>query len=341
MNARQWLDVYANKLGTSAPSTDEFTAVLDLAGEAAHSSERVRGPGGLLAGGEGRDRTRGGVRASARGERSRWLIASTKWWCSGPRDSRGADRRVPRAPRAPRSAVALAGRNHAKLEQVRSRLAVIESTSADLTLLRGRRGRPGLDPGGGGGDEVVITTVGPYLLYGEPLVAACAAAGTDYVDLTGEPEFVDRMWLRYHERARETGARIVHSCGFDSIPYDLGALFTVQQLPEGVPIRSRDSCRRRAPSRAGRITRPSTRLEVAPGRAAARERRPREPRPDGATREGIAGQAPPRPSGRRMGAPVSDDRPADRLALGPRRCDALRPGLQLQPLPGRQTIAGS
>jgi short subunit dehydrogenase-like uncharacterized protein len=69
------------------------------------------------------------------------------------------------------------------------------------------------------------------------LVSACAAAGTDYVDLTGEPEFVDRMWLGYHEQAVESGARIVHSCGFDSIPYDLGAQFTVEQLPEGVPIR--------------------------------------------------------------------------------------------------------
>jgi short subunit dehydrogenase-like uncharacterized protein len=83
---------------------------------------------------------------------------------------------------------------------------------------------------------VVITTVGPYIRYGEALVAACAAAGTDYVDLTGEPEFVDRMWLGYHEQAVASGARIVHSCGFDSIPYDLGVQFTVEQLPEGVPI---------------------------------------------------------------------------------------------------------
>ena len=50
--------------------------------------------------------------------------------------------------------------------------------------------------------RVVITTVGPYIKYGEPVVAACAAAGTDYVDLTGEPEFVDLMWLRYHEQAQ-------------------------------------------------------------------------------------------------------------------------------------------
>src|SRR5207248_7827962 len=85
--------------------------------------------------------------------------------------------------------------------------------------------------------KVVITTVGPYIHYGEPLVAACAAAGTAYVDLTGEPEFVDLMWLRHHEQAERTGARIVHSCGFDSIPYDLGALYAVNQLPESVPIR--------------------------------------------------------------------------------------------------------
>ncbi len=85
--------------------------------------------------------------------------------------------------------------------------------------------------------RVVITTVGPYIHYGEPVVAACAAVGTHYVDLTGEPEFVDLMWLRHHEQAERTGARIVHSCGFDSIPYDLGAFYTVGELPEQVPIK--------------------------------------------------------------------------------------------------------
>jgi Uncharacterized conserved protein len=73
---------------------------------------------------------------------------------------------------------------------------------------------------------VVLSTVGPFLRYGEPLVAACAAAGTDYADITGEPEFVDRCWLRYHEAALASGARLVHCCGFDSIPADLGAFFT-------------------------------------------------------------------------------------------------------------------
>ena len=86
---------------------------------------------------------------------------------------------------------------------------------------------------------MLITTVGPYLQHGEPFVAACAAAGTDYVDLTGEPEFVDRMYLAHHAAAERTGARIVHACGFDSIPHDLGAQFTVEQLPEDVPLQVR------------------------------------------------------------------------------------------------------
>jgi short subunit dehydrogenase-like uncharacterized protein len=128
---------------------------------------------------------------------------------------------------------ALAGRNMEKLQQVRTRLgpgaADVSLLSADVTDVGSLRELAEAT-------RVVITTVGPYIRYGEALVAACAAAGTDYVDLTGEPEFVDRMWLGYHEQAVASGARIVHSCGFDSIPYDLGVQFTVEQLPEGVPI---------------------------------------------------------------------------------------------------------
>jgi short subunit dehydrogenase-like uncharacterized protein len=128
---------------------------------------------------------------------------------------------------------ALAGRSQSKLESVRSRLgsdqegrALIEADVNDPDSIRAMAEST----------KVVITTVGPYINYGEPLVAACAAAGTDYVDLTGEPEFVDLMWLRHHEQAKQTGARLVHSCGFDSIPYDLGVLFTVSELPEGAPM---------------------------------------------------------------------------------------------------------
>ena len=131
--------------------------------------------------------------------------------------------------------------------------------------------------------KVVITTVGPYIHYGEPVVAACAAAGTHYVDLTGEPEFVDLMWLRHHEQAQRTGARLVHSCGFDSIPYDLGALYTVNaSCPRACRSSSRASSASAAPSRAAPCTRRSTSW---PGCARAgrwrAQRTALETRPDG------------------------------------------------------------
>src|SRR3954469_4280258 len=131
---------------------------------------------------------------------------------------------------------ALVGRNRSKLDAVDDRLPapapqapkpdVLIADAADREALRKVAEAT----------KVALTTVGPYALYGEPLVAACAAAGTDYCDLTGEPEFLDRMWVEHHAEAERTGARIVHCCGFDSIPHDLGAHFTVQQLPEGVPL---------------------------------------------------------------------------------------------------------
>jgi short subunit dehydrogenase-like uncharacterized protein len=132
---------------------------------------------------------------------------------------------------------ALVGRNRGKLEAVRSFLepSLGQRVSAPDLLVADAADAPALAKVAEAAN-VVISTVGPYALYGEPLVAACAAAGTDYVDLTGEPEFVDRIWLGYHHKARESGARLVHCCGFDSIPHDLGAYFTVKQLPEDVPL---------------------------------------------------------------------------------------------------------
>jgi short subunit dehydrogenase-like uncharacterized protein len=121
---------------------------------------------------------------------------------------------------------AIAGRNRSKLERLGLDVPVLHADVNDAGSLRELAEST----------RVLITTVGPYINYGEGAVAACAAAGTDYVDLTGEPEFVDQMWLRYNAQAESTGARLVHSCGFDSIPYDLGVLFTVGQLPEGAPI---------------------------------------------------------------------------------------------------------
>ena len=73
--------------------------------------------------------------------------------------------------------------------------------------------------------RVVVSTVGPYALHGEPLVAACVRAGIDYCDLTGEVQWIRRMIVRYEAAAVASGARIVHCCGFDSIPSDLGVHF--------------------------------------------------------------------------------------------------------------------
>jgi len=131
---------------------------------------------------------------------------------------------------------ALAGRNLVKLEEVR---ATLGDGFADLPLLQADSTDPESLAAIARDARVVISTVGPYLLYGEPLVKACAEAGTDYVDLTGEPEFVDRMYLEHHDTATKTGARLVHACGFDSIPHDLGAYFTVKQLDTTAPVRMR------------------------------------------------------------------------------------------------------
>ena len=131
---------------------------------------------------------------------------------------------------------ALVGRNRAKLEAVRERIASASPAAPAPDLLEADAADAAALAKVAESARVVATTVGPYALYGEPLVAACAAAGTDYVDLTGEPEFVDRMWIGYHAEAERSGARLVHCCGFDSIPHDLGAYFTVKQLPEGVPL---------------------------------------------------------------------------------------------------------
>ncbi|WP_118082303.1 saccharopine dehydrogenase NADP-binding domain-containing protein [Streptomyces sp. CC0208] len=127
---------------------------------------------------------------------------------------------------------AIAGRSEDKLRALRERLPA----GTDVGVLTADVSDPDSLRALAEGARVVATTVGPYLTYGEELVAACADAGTDYLDLSGEPEFVDLMYVRHDARARETGARLVHACGFDSVPHDLGAYFTVRQLPEGVPL---------------------------------------------------------------------------------------------------------
>ncbi|SCG61226.1 saccharopine dehydrogenase family protein [Micromonospora inositola] len=131
---------------------------------------------------------------------------------------------------------ALAGRNPGKLAAVRDRLAAIDPALSGLPLLTADVTDPESLRAVAASARVVASTVGPYIHHGEPLVAACAAAGTDYLDITGEPEFVDLMYVRHHAEAVRTGARLVHACGFDSIPHDLGAWYTVKQLPSDGPI---------------------------------------------------------------------------------------------------------
>jgi len=177
---------------------------------------------------------------------------------------------------------ALAGRNRSKLEAVRDRLAAIDPSASDRSLLVADIEDPVSIRSLAESAKVVISTVGPYIHYGEPLVAACAAAGTDYVDLTGEPEFVDLMWLRYHGQAQRTGARLVHSCGFDSIPYDLGALFTVQQLPEDAPIKLEGFVRAGATFSGGTYhSAVHVMGRLRQGRSVAAQRRRLEERPEG------------------------------------------------------------
>jgi len=118
----------------------------------------------------------------------------------------------------------MAGRNLAKLQHVQSELncsvPLIETDSADAMAMNTLVART----------KVVCTTVGPYALYGTPLVAACAAAGTHYCDLTGEVQWMAQTINHFEQLAQESGARIVHTCGFDSIPSDLGVLYTQQRM---------------------------------------------------------------------------------------------------------------
>jgi short subunit dehydrogenase-like uncharacterized protein len=131
---------------------------------------------------------------------------------------------------------AISGRSQEKLAAVRNAtgapasLVLIEADATDAASLHAMAGRT----------RAVITTVGPYQLHGEPLVAACAETGTDYLDLCGEPPWMRRMIDAYHERACATGARILFSCGFDSIPFELGVFKLQAEARQafGAPARS-------------------------------------------------------------------------------------------------------
>ncbi|ORW27395.1 enoyl-ACP reductase [Mycobacterium paraense] len=124
--------------------------------------------------------------------------------------------------------IALAGRSPDRLRAVRDTLG---DAAQDWPVLVADAAKPSTLDEMAARTRVVVTTVGPYSRYGLPLVAACAAAGTDYADLTGEATFVRESIDLHHKQAADTGARIVHSCGFDSVPSDLSvyALYRAAQ----------------------------------------------------------------------------------------------------------------
>ncbi|MDT8990449.1 saccharopine dehydrogenase NADP-binding domain-containing protein [Curvibacter sp. APW13] len=121
---------------------------------------------------------------------------------------------------------AMGGRSADKLAAVRDELGapadtpLVVTDAADAASLRALTERT----------RLVLTTVGPYQLYGSDLVAACAASGTDYVDLCGEPVWMRKMIDAHEAAAKASGARIVFSCGFDSIPFDLGVLMLQNEM---------------------------------------------------------------------------------------------------------------
>lgn len=116
---------------------------------------------------------------------------------------------------------AMAGRSLTKLEQVRSLLGI----AASVPLIKADASDAGAMSALVRQTKVIITTVGPYQQYGDVLATACAHEGTDYVDLCGEPAWMAQMIAKLEGPAKASGARIVFSCGFDSIPFDLGVLF--------------------------------------------------------------------------------------------------------------------
>jgi short subunit dehydrogenase-like uncharacterized protein len=187
---------------------------------------------------------------------------------------------------------ALAGRTLSKLEKVRDDLAGIDPALAELELLVADVSDPASLADVASRTRSVITTVGPYLQFGEGLVAACAEAGTDYVDLTGEPEFVDRMYVAHHATAERSGARIVHACGFDSIPHDLGAYYAVQQLNATGPVTMRGVVRAAAQFSGGTFHSAMHQFSRAKAmRGAYADRRRAEPKPaEGRSSRAITGK---------------------------------------------------
>lgn len=120
---------------------------------------------------------------------------------------------------------AMAGRSHDKLATVRDAIGA----PADTPLIVADASDPASLKAMVDQTRSVISTVGPYLLYGSELLATCVASGTDYFDLCGEPPWMRRMIDTHEAAAKSTGARIVFSCGYDSLPFELGVFYAQQE----------------------------------------------------------------------------------------------------------------
>lgn len=131
---------------------------------------------------------------------------------------------------------ALAGRNPAKLGAIRDRVSRIRPGLDAISLVQADLADPDSLRRLAEQTRVLMNGVGPYLGQGEQVVGACAAAGTDYLDLTGEHEFVTAVGAMHHDTAVRAGSRIVHACGIESIAFDLGVWYTLRQLPSGGPL---------------------------------------------------------------------------------------------------------
>lgn len=132
----------------------------------------------------------------------------------------------------PLLSIAIAGRDHKKLQLLKQEMVAVDRANEALSIeVADCFDEPAL-MALAEQSRVMISAVGPYMSFGELVIKACAESGTDYLDLTGENEFVDRMYPKYDMVARSTKCRLIHACGFDSVPHDLGVLFAVQQLSE-------------------------------------------------------------------------------------------------------------
>ncbi|MBA0697480.1 hypothetical protein Goari_021020, partial [Gossypium aridum] len=132
-------------------------------------------------------------------------------------------------PSSPLKTLALAGRSREKLVKTLQWAAHPSSPPNDVSVIIADTTDPPSLSSLCNQTKLLLNCVGPYRIHGEPVVAACASSGCDYLDITGEPEFMEEMEAKYHEKAMETGSLIVSACGFDSIPAEMGVMFNTRQ----------------------------------------------------------------------------------------------------------------